>query len=63
MSKPENLGLLWDIIVFRLVAVIDGYDLFNATTFIQNRTYVRFGIIVTQFFVNFSRQEHQIDVL
>ena len=26
-------------------------------------TYIRFGIILTQFYVNFSRQEHQIDVL
>ena len=26
-------------------------------------TYIRFGIILTQFYVNFSRQEHQKDVL
>jgi len=26
-------------------------------------TYILFGIILTQFYVNFSRQEHQIDVL
>ena len=26
-------------------------------------TYIWFGIILTQFYVNFSRQEHQIDVL
>ena len=39
------------------------YDLFNATTFIKNLTYVRFGINFTQFYVNFSRQEHKIDVL
>ena len=25
--------------------------------------YIRFGIILTQFYVNFSRQEHHIDVL
>ena len=25
--------------------------------------YKRFGVILTQFYVNFSRQEHQIDVL
>ena len=25
------------------------------------RTYIRFGIILTQFYDNFSRQEHQID--
>ena len=27
------------------------------------RLYIRFGIILTQFCINFSRQEHQIDVL
>ena len=26
------------------------------------RLYIRFGIILTQFYINFSRQEHQIDV-
>ena len=25
-------------------------------------TYIHFGIILTQFYVNFSRQEHQIDI-
>ena len=27
------------------------------------RLYIRFGIILTQFYINFSRQEHQIDVI
>ena len=48
---------------FQIGCVIDEYDLFNATTFTQNLTYVLFGIILTQFYVNFSRQEHKIDVL
>jgi len=48
---------------FQIGWVIVEYDLFNATTFIQNLTYVRFGIIFTQFYVNFSRQEHKIDVI
>ena len=26
-------------------------------------TYIRFGIIFTQFYVKFSRQEHKMDVL
>ena len=26
-------------------------------------TYIRFGIILRQFYINFSRHEHQIDVL
>ena len=43
--------------------VIVEYDLFNTTTFTQNLAYARFGIILTQFYVNFSRREHKIDVL
>ena len=43
--------------------IIVEYDLFNTTTFIQNLAYARFGIILTQFYINFSRQEHKIDVL
>ena len=34
MSKPEILRLLWDIVVFRLVAYLVEYDLFKPTTFI-----------------------------
>ena len=47
---------------FQIGCVIVEYDLFNATTFIQNLAYARFGIILTQLYVNFSRQEHKIDV-
>jgi len=28
----------------------------------QNLTYIRFGIILTQFNINFSRQEHNIEL-
>ena len=38
-------------------------DLFNTATHLQNQISIRFGIILTQFYINFSRQEHQIDVL
>ena len=48
---------------FQIGCIIVEYDRFNDTTFIQNLTYVRFGRILTQFYVNFSRQEHKIDVL
>ena len=48
---------------FQIGCVIVEYDLFNTTTFIQNLAYARFGIILTQFYVNCSRQEHEIDVL
>ena len=48
---------------FQIGCVIVEYDLFNATTFIKNLTYVRFGLILTQFNANFSRQKHDIDVL
>ena len=47
---------------FQIGCVFVEYDLFNTTTFIQNLTYVRFGIILTQFYVNFSSQKHKIDV-
>ena len=50
---------------FEIGCVFVEYDLFNTTTLIQNLIYiyVRFDIIWTQFHINFSRQEHQIDVL
>ena len=48
---------------FQISCVIAEYELFNTTTFIQNLSYARIGIILTQFYVNFSIQEHKIDVL
>ena len=36
---------------------------FNTTTFIQNCIYMKFRINLTQFYINFLRKEHQIDVL
>ena len=62
-SKPEILRLLWDIIVFRLVAYLLNmiclilqllYKIAYVWIFVYN---------LTQFDINFSRQEHQIDVL
>ena len=47
---------------FQIGCVVVENDLFNATI-IQNLTYVRFGIILTPFYVNFWRQKHKIDVL
>ena len=48
---------------FQIGCVFVEYGLFNTTTFIRNLIYIRFGIILTQFYINFSRQEHQLDVL
>ena len=48
---------------FQIGCVIVEYCLFNTTTLIRNPINIRFGIILTQFYINFSRQEHQIDVL
>ena len=48
---------------FQIGCVIAEYDLFNTTNLIQNLAYARFGIILTPFYANFSRQEHNIDVL
>ena len=39
MSKPVEYNR------FQIGCVIVEYDLFNATTFIQNLTFLRFGII------------------
>ena len=58
-SKPEILRLL-GYNRFQIGCVI--LNMICATTFIQNLTYVRFGIILTQFYVNFSSQNHKIDV-
>ena len=44
------------------IHVIVEYGLFNTTTLIRNLIYIRYGIILTQFYINFSRQEYQIDV-
>ena len=48
---------------FQIGCVFVEYELFNATTFIQNLTYILFGIILTKFYVNFSKQERKINVL
>ena len=62
-SKSEILGLLWSIVVFTLVAYLLNMICLIFTTLVHNLIYIRFGIILTQLFINFSRQEHQIDVL
>ena len=48
---------------FQIGCVFVEYNLYNSTNLIQNIIYTRFGITLTQFYINFSRQEHQIDVL
>ena len=47
---------------FQIGCVFVDYDLLNTTTLIQNLIYIRFGIMLTQFYINFSRQEHQKDI-
>ena len=44
---------------FQIGCVFVEYDLFNTKTFLQNCTYMnfRFRINLTQFYINFSRQE------
>ena len=39
---------------------LDEYDLFNPTISIRNCIYMNFRINLTQFYINLSRQEHQI---
>jgi len=48
---------------FQIAFVFVDYDLFNATTIMQNRIYMNFRTNLTQFYINFLRQKHQIDVL
>ena len=63
-SKPDILRLLWDIVVFRLVAyMLNIICLILQLSFIQNYIYMNFRTNLTQCYINFSRQEHQIDVL
>ena len=48
---------------FQIGYIFAEYDLFNSTTFIQNCIYTNFRINLTKFYIIFSRQEHQIEVL
>ena len=60
-NSPKLINIKY--ISFQIGCLFVEYDLFNTTTFIQNLIYIRFGIILTQFYINFSRQEHEINVL
>ena len=47
-------------ICFQIGCVFAEYDQFKPTISIQNCIFWNFCINVTQFYINFSRQEHQI---
>ena len=47
---------------FQIDCVFVECDLFNNTNLIQNPTHIRFGIILTRFYITFSRQEHQLEL-
>ena len=59
--RSSGSWVLWNIVVFRMVTYL--LNMFNTKTFLQNCIYMNFRINLTQFYINFSRQEHQIDVL
>ena len=63
MSKLVVLGLLWNIVVFRLVVYLLNMIFLNLLLLYKIDIYNNFCIILTQFHINFWRQEHQIDVL
>ena len=42
---------------------LDFYKVWRPNFYTKFHIYMNFRIIVTQFYINFSRQEHQIDVL
>ena len=60
-SKPEILRLLWDIIVFTLVAYLLNM-ICLILQLLYKIAYMNFRINLTQLYINFSRQEHQIDL-
>ena len=45
---------------FQIGCVVAEYDLFKPNISIQNCIYMNFRINLTQFYINFWRQEHQI---
>ena len=62
-SNPEILWFPRDIIVFRLFAYLLYIICLNQLLLYKTSYIYRFSYILTQFYINFSRQEHQIDVL
>ena len=61
-SKTEILRLLWDIVVFRLVAYLLNVICIIYYNFYTMMYIYEFSLNLTQFYINFSRQEHQIDM-
>ena len=47
---------------FQIACIFVEYDSFKPTIFIQNFKYIDFCINLTQFHINFSRQEYQIEL-
>ena len=48
---------------FQIGYIFVEYNLWNTPTLIQNCIYMNLRINLVQFYINFSRQEHQIEVL
>ena len=48
---------------FQIGCVFVKYDLLKSLNLIQNLTYISFGILLTQLYINFPRQEYQIELL
>ena len=57
-SVPKMFRLHWVIVIFRFVVY-----LLNMICFLPHTIYASFGITLTQFSFNFSRQEHQIELI
>ena len=60
-SKPKFFMLLWDLVFLRLVAFA-GYDLFKPTIFILDYIFINFRTNLTQFYINFSRQNLWVSI-
>ena len=60
LNKKTTLDSIYD---FDQCCIFVEYDLYKPTTFIQNCIYMNFRINLIQFYINLSRQEHQIELL
>ncbi len=63
LSREIDIKLCQNYTKIQIGFVFVEYDLFIPTTSIQQYIFMNFRIDLTRFYINFSRQEHQIDVL
>ena len=62
-SKPDFFRLLRDTVVFRLIVYSLYMNCLNLQFLYKILKNINFPINLTQFYFNFSRKEHQIELL